>query len=268
MAKKTKRGKLKKAQKVSSNKISQLTGGSKSSGRISSSKNLNRAQRRAQEKLRNIQFQNQQIQTSTSVNFNRLNDLKDSFQSEVDTANAKISRIMMYGYWSMALERLFSSGIQEFDISSISNERQLRSYMTLVRGFNNDSGSTVEGARFETLMLSAQQFEGKFGNEWEDTINNKKVHFDTSVIDYELARKAFAEYRRIEEQYGPIIQRKGSGTPVDSDKLIIMIYDSIHQNRGMNEVLQILDDWSKQYSQYVSGTDQFASGPFRYERRR
>ena len=248
--------------------ISQLTGGSKSSGRITSSKNLNRAQRRAQEKLRNIQFQNQQIQTSTAVNFNRLNDLKDSFQSEVDIANLKISQLMLHGYWSMALERLFSSGIQEFDISSISNERQLRAYMTLVRGFNNDSGSTIEGARFETAMLSASPYINSFGSQWEDKVNNKRVNFDTSTISLDSARQAFANYRKIEEEFGPLIQMKGSGTPMDSDKLIALIYDSVIQGRDMSDIHQMLSDWQKQYSQYVSGTDQFASGPFRYERRR
>lgn len=268
MAKKIKRGKLKKGKQIVNNKISRLTGGSKSSGRITSSKKLNRAERRAQEKLRNIQFQNQQIQSKTSVNFTRLNDLKDSFQSEVDTANTKISQLMLHGYWSMALERLFSLGIQEFDISSIPNERQLRSYMTLVRGFNNDSGSTIEGARFETAMLSASPYINSFGSQWEDKVNNKRVNFDTSTISLDAARQSFANYRKIEEEFGPLIQMKGSGTPMDSDKLIALIYDSVIQGRDMSDIHQMLSDWQKQYSQYVSGTDQFASGPFRYERRR
>lgn len=230
---------------------------------ISSSKNLNRAQRRLQEKLRNFQFSQQVLQPSTAVDYESLNSLKNEYQPLIDQANERISRLMLHGYWSQAMENLFARGVQEFDTSSIRTSRELSAYITQVKAFLNDSGSTLEGARYEMAMMSSAKFIDSFGSQWEDKINNKRVNYDTSSIDPNLARQSFSTYRKLEEEYGPIISRKGAGTPIDSDKLIALIYDSVVQGEDISTVRQILEDWRIRYRDYVSGRNEFKSGLFR-----
>ena len=172
-----------------------------------------------------------------------LNAWKLQLEPLVSEANHRIETIQSAGYTSYALDRVIQEGCADyFDLESVSNREELIREMTRMRVFINDKGSTLDGARLENAQISASQYKGKFGNEF-----NKEEfqfsRFDNTVIDKDVASRAFASYRRIEEHRAAEIIGDGS---YGSENLIIALYDA--EIRGQDSLAygeELLDTFIK-----------------------
>lgn len=146
-------------------------------------------------------------------------------------ANSRIENIKSRGYTSYAIDRVEHEGGSEyFSIDGINDRDTLLKELYRVRTFLNDKGSTMEGAFLETAQISSQEYKGKFGNQY-NTEEFGYSRFDTTVIDKDVASRAFASYRRIEEHRASEIVNEGA---YGSENLIIALYDA--EIRGMDSL--------------------------------
>ena len=152
-----------------------------------------------------------------------LNSWKLQLEPLVSEANHRIETIQSAGYTSFALDRVIQeSGTDYFDLENVSTREELVREMTRMRVFINDKGSTLDGARLENAQISASEYKGKFGNEF-NTADYQFSRFDNTIIDKDVAARAFASYRRIEEHRAAEIIGDGS---YGSENLIIALYDA------------------------------------------
>jgi hypothetical protein len=160
-----------------------------------------------------------------------LENWKKQLEPLVSEANKRIELIESAGYMSYALDRVIKEGGSDyFDLEPVSNREELLREITRMRVFINDNGSTIEGAKLETAQIYASEYKGKFGNEYNNEEHNFS-RFDTSTIDKEVAKRAFANYRRIEEHRAAEIVGDGS---YGSENLIIALYDA--EIRGLDSL--------------------------------
>lgn len=174
---------------------------------------------------------------------NELQNWINDLEPLVNEANKRIELIQASGYTSYALDRVIREGGQDFfDLSEVKNREQLITEMTRLRVFINDKGSTLEGAKIESAQIFSSEYKGKFGNEY-NTAEHNFSHFDTSVIDKDVASRAFANYRRIEEHRATEIVGDGA---YGSENLIIALYDA--EIRGLDSLVygeDLLDTFVK-----------------------
>lgn len=171
----------------------------------------------------------------------------DNYQYLVDEANNRIEAIKEAGYTSYAVEMIeHQTGKEYFDLLDVQNREDLISRVTAIRVFLADKGSTIEGAKLETMETTTAYLKGKFGGQWK-IIQNNDVSYDQSVIDEETAKRAFANYRRIEEMRAAQIGRQGADGVYGSENLIIAMYDA--EVRGMDSLTvgnDLLDAWEEE----------------------
>lgn len=159
---------------------------------------------------------------------------KLEYEPMVNEANQRIEMIQSAGYTSYALDRVITEGGRDyFDLESITNREELLRDITRMRVFINDLGSTLDGAKLETAQIKAADYVGKFGNEYNNK-ENSYARFDTTVIDPEIAKRAFESYRKIEETRASEIGVKGQSGVYGSDNLIHALYDA--EVRGLETV--------------------------------
>lgn len=231
MAKKKKKRNQKASQLASNNKVSQQQ-----------SPKSNKYQRKQDRYIK--KKQNDRVkEVPKRLSKNELNAWKLQLEPLVSEANRRIEMIQAAGYTSYALDRVIQEGGSDyFDLDQVSNREQLIREMTRMRVFINDKGSTLDGARLENAQISASQYKGKFGNEY----NNADFDFsryDNRVIDKDTASRAFASYRRIEEHRAAEIVGDGS---YGSENLIIALYDA--EIRGKDSLAygeELLDTFIK-----------------------
>lgn len=170
-----------------------------------------------------------------------------TFQPLVDEANNRIEAIKEAGYNSMAVERIENqTGKEYFDLFDVKNREDLISRMTAVRVFLADKGSTIEGAKLETMETTTAYLKGRFGGQWKK-IQNNDISYDQSVIDEETAKRAFANYRKIEEIRASQIGRQDQEGVYGSENLIIAMYDA--EVRGIDSFeigMDLLDSWQEE----------------------
>ena len=100
--------------------------------------------------------------------------------------------------------------------------------ITAVRVFLADKGSTLNGAKLETIETNSAIYKGKFGNQY----NNEEYNFaryDITTIDEDAAKRAFENYRKIESirasQIGTQKLAIETESVYGSENLIIAMYD-------------------------------------------
>lgn len=194
---------------------------------------LEQNQRREQNKLQRIQPISNDLEMG-----------KGELSILFDEANDRISKIKSQGFTSYALDRVESYNSKDFfDIDDIQNKDDLLKELYRVRVFLNDKGSTVEGAILDTALINAEIYKGKFGNEYY-TKEHHYAKYDTTVIDKDLASRAFESYRNLEStKAGKIALEGGYG----SENLINILYDA--EVRGYDSLsygTDILETFMKQ----------------------
>ena len=188
---------------------------------------------------------------------------KERLQPVIDDANNRINALHNRFMTTVELDR-FQQGDDKkmFDIFPIRDADELRAYMTNVRVVLNSMGTDDNKAFLETAMLEGEQYRGQFGNQYYEggrrfNINNV-VDDDGNIvrraIDEETAKRAFAAYRRLEEEYGAVIGRQGQQGVYGSENLIIAIYDM--EAKGMDGQVyghDLLDAWLSEYQNEMEG---------------
>ena len=137
--------------------------------------------------------------------------------------NYRIKQIKDAGLTSRAVERIeHETGHEFLDFSAIETREDLIREITRARVFLGDDGSTIPGARIETAQIYGEQYKGKFGNEY-NTEEHNFARYDTTVIDPEVAKRAFESYRKIEEIRALELANSGG---YGSENMIIALYDA------------------------------------------
>jgi hypothetical protein len=223
---------------------SQLATSSKSNQKSASQlANKQNAYQRKQEKYFKKKQSEREREVPKKLSKSELNAWKLQLEPLVSEANHRIETIQAAGYTSYALDRVIQEGGTDyFDLESVNTREELIREMTRMRVFINDKGSTLDGARLENAQISASEYKGKFGNEF----NNEEFQFsrfDNTIIDKDVASRAFASYRRIEEHRAAEIIGDGS---YGSENLIIALYDA--EIRGKDSLAygeELLDTFIK-----------------------
>ena len=150
--------------------------------------------------------------------------------------NYRIKQIKDAGLTSRAVERIeHETGNEFLDFSAIENREDLIREITRARIFLSDEGSTIPGARIETAQIYGEQYKGKFGNEY-NTEEHNFARYDTTVIDPEVAKRAFEAYRKIEEIRALELANSGG---YGSENMIIALYDA--EIRGQDSLVYGID---------------------------
>lgn len=173
----------------------------------------------------------------------------------IDEANRRIGNIVNLGLQSAALSRVEEeTGRPYLTLDEAETIPQLITEATRARVFLNDKTSTIEGAKVYTAQLNAEKFRGKFGNQYH-TWEHKFKNFDTNSIDEEIAKRVFANYRKLEELRAADIVGDGA---YGSENLIIAMYDAeIHGEDSFDAGLDQLN------AHYVQKTEEWQN---RFER--
>lgn len=231
-----------KKKKQSNKKASQLANYNKSQHNQQQSNKSNHYQRK-QERYLEKKKQQREKEIPKKLSKMELNAWKQQLEPLVSEANHRIEMIQHAEYTSLALQRvIFESGKDYFDLSSVNSREELIKEMTRIRVFMHDKGSTIEGAKLETAQMYAEEYEGKFGNEYNNK-ENKFAKYDIKAIDKDVASKAFESYRKIEEHRAAEIVGDGA---YGSENLIIALYDA--EIRGQDSLVygeELLDTFVK-----------------------
>ena len=164
-----------------------------------------------------------------------------SLQKEANERAAKLEMEGLQGYskaYSDALDKRggYRTSEKLFDVDDTQRFREVKREIALIEKFLEDDTSTVEGARDFKIN---SKWGGAFRGDWYKQYG---VSYDKSRIDEELAKIAFAMYRRIEEDkasYEKIVGMAGYG----SENLIMAIYDMVvEENWGSQESMSY---WEK-----------------------
>lgn len=162
----------------------------------------------------------------------------------IDEANRRIGNIVNLGLQSAALSRVEEeTGRPYLTLDEAETIPQLITEATRARVFLNDRTSTIEGAKVYTAQLNAEEFRGKFGNQYH-TWEHKYKNFDTKAINEEVAKKVFENYRKLEELRAADIVGEGA---YGSENLIIAMYDA--EIRGEDSFMAGLDQLESHYKQ-------------------
>ena len=216
-----------------------------------------RGQRKAE---KYVQKNKQKVEPiPNKISASQLAEWKLKLEPVVYEANTRIQMIQHAGYTSYALDRVIreGDGRDYFDLEDITTREDLIAENTRMRIFLNDAGSTMEGSRLETAQIYSDKYRGKFGNQYK---NQYGVSFDASVIDPEIAKMAFENYRRIEEDRAAIIGKQGMPGVYGSENLFIAIYDA--EIRGKDSLMygkELLDAFEAQSSDFVEEQQQTAN---------
>ena len=172
----------------------------------------------------------------------QLEEAKNKLEPLVHEANMRIEMITSSGYTSYALDRVIKEGgVDYFSLDDVKTREELVRESTRLRVFINDKGSTIDGAKLETAQIYADEYKGKFGNQFHNEENNFK-NYDTKVIKSEIAEKAFRSYRILEEDRSSNISLKTGG--YGSENLINALYDA--EIRGLDSQMygkELLDSF-------------------------
>jgi hypothetical protein len=191
-----------------------------------------------------------------------ISDYKAEMEKVVQYANSKIDELQSQGLTTTKLYS-FQEGndMKYFDISDINDPGELRAYMTQVRDVLSSIDDDGRRALLETAAIEGEYYRGQFGGQYKDTGNinmanivDEEGNIIRRAIDPEIAKQAFAAYRRLEETYAALIGRQGQEGVYGSENLIIAIYD--YYARGMDgqeHGRDLLEAWSDDYLRELEG---------------
>lgn len=188
--------------------------------------------------------QNDGIREAEDAERSNFEQKRKELEPIIDEANRRIGNIVNLGLQSAALSRVEEeTGRPYLTLDDAETIPQLITEATRARVFLNDKTSTIEGAKVYTAQLNAEEFRGKFGNQYH-TWEHKFKNFDTNSIDEEIAKRVFANYRKLEELRAADIVGDGA---YGSENLIIAMYDAeIH---GEDSFDAGLDQLNAHYAQ-------------------
>ena len=167
--------------------------------------------------------QNDAIREAEDAEREKFEQKRKELEPIIDEANRRIGNIVNLGLQSAALSRVEEeTGRSYLTLDDAETIPQLITEATRARVFLNDKTSTIEGAKVYTAQLNAEEFRGKFGNQYH-TWEHKFKNFDTNSIDEEIAKRVFANYRKLEELRAADIVGDGA---YGSENLIIAMYDA------------------------------------------
>ena len=181
--------------------------------------------------------------TTTDIS-SYLNDMRGL----VDYANARIDYMLSRGIRTTELDKfLGGDDNRRFNISQLTDPRSIRESMTELRTVL----STLEDdrkAQLDTGLMEAEVYRHQFGGNhasiYSDESGTHVRHFNVNnvydengqiirrAINPQLAAKAFAAYRRVEEIYAGYIGRQGQEMVFGSENLIILLYSFYENNPG------------------------------------
>lgn len=174
--------------------------------------------------------------------------LKSRLQPIIDLANSRWKALDNLDLRSLAISRAYdeSNDTWGFDISEMTDKGDIIAEVTRARVFINDETSTVKGAELYSQQESYKQWQGQFGNQYNNW-ENKFKKFNISTISEDAAKVAFAAYRRLEESEAARIMSYGS------ENMIIAIYDMvIHQGLSDADNLEDVGDITEQARDLLS----------------
>ena len=190
----------------------------------------NAYQRKQERYIQKKKQQNKKVDLiPRKLSASQLADYKEKFAPLVELANDNITKIKEAGYNSLAVDRIERQvGREYFDISSAKTRGELMAEITAVRVFLADKGSTLEGAKLEMTQIATEKYKGKFGNQYNKEEYNF-ARYDITTIDEDAAKRAFENYRKIEEirasQIGTQKLAIETESVYGSENLIIAMYD-------------------------------------------
>ena len=166
----------------------------------------NAYQRKQQRYIQKKKQENKKVDLiPRKLSASQLADYKEKFAPLVELANNNITKIKEAGYNSLAVDRIERQvGREYFDISSAKTRGELMAEITAVRVFLADKGSTLNGAKLETIETNSAMYKGKFGNQYNKEEYNF-ARYDITTIDEDAAKRAFENYRIREESRVPHI---------------------------------------------------------------
>lgn len=168
--------------------------------------------------------------------------MKDRLEPLISEANRRVELLESQGYASAALSRAEQeTGRDYFTLDDATTRGEIIEEATRARVFLADETSTIEGAKIYTAQLNAAEFRGKFGNQYH-TWEHKFKNFDTSLIDEEIAKTVFSNYRKLEELRAADITGDGA---YGSENLIIAMYEA--QVRGEDSFMVGIDQLDAHY---------------------
>ena len=174
--------------------------------------------------------------------------LKAKVQPILDLANERWKKLDELDLRSLAISRAYDESNDQwgFDVSEMTDKGDIIAEATRARVFINDETSTVKGAELYSQQESYKQWQGQFGNQYNNW-ENKFKKFNISTISEENARVAFAAYRRLEESEAARIMSYGS------ENMIIAIYDMvIHQGYSDADDIEDITDITEQARDLLS----------------
>lgn len=169
-----------------------------------------------------------------------IEQLKVKVKPIIDLANKRWEELDKNNLRSLAVSRAYDEGAGwGFDVSRLTDRGEIIAEATRARVFINDPTSTIEGAELYTQQESYRQWQGQFGNQYNNW-ENKFKKFNISTISEEHARVAFAAYRRLEESEAARIMSYGS------ENMIIAIYDMVikdnyYDAENINDVTDVTE---------------------------
>lgn len=184
----------------------------------------------------------------TQLTTEELVDYKRQMSKIVNYTNVRIEEQLEKHELTTELYSFLNEDFNKrFDISQLTDPREIREYMTQVRVVLNSLDDGGRKASVDTAIMEAEVYRTQFGNQhrggYVDEEGKYRVrHFNTHdvfdesgnlirrAIDPTTASKAFAAYRRLEEQFAGYIGRQGQELMFGSENLIILLYDFYEKN--------------------------------------
>lgn len=189
-----------------------------------------------------------EVQRKAAEHDLEINQLKAKLQPIIDEANKRWSRLDELDLRSLAISRAYDESNEQwgFDVSRLTDRGEIIAEATRARVFINDRTSTPEGAELYSQQESYKQWQGQFGNQYNNW-ENKFKKFNITTISEDRARVAFAAYRRLEESEAARIMSYGS------ENMIIAIYDMVvHQGFTDSENIDDVTDITEQARDLLS----------------
>ena len=203
----------------------------KKKSKQSNQKKQKELEKRRRKNRQREQEKNQLVLPVRRLTREELENWKERLQPAIDEANDRIRSLFRDGLTTTYLESISGgSDFFRFEIDDIMDANELRAYMTQVRVFMNDLGPTNDRAYLQTALLDSQLYKGQFGGQYEgrhfntERIIDENGNLKREAIDPEIARRAFANYRRLEETWAAVIGRQDREGVYGSENLIIALY--------------------------------------------
>lgn len=180
-------------------------------------------------------------QTEENSQQSKVDDTREKLEPIISEANRRIELIKSQGLTSAAVLRAEQeAGRDYFSLDELETIPELIKEATRARVFLADETSTIEGAKIYTAQLNAAEFRGQFGNQYH-TFEHKFKNFNTAVIDEDVAKIVFSNYRKLEELRAADITGDGA---YGSENLIIAMYDAqLHGEDSFMAGLEQLDSY-------------------------